>query len=196
MDFLCVQFHSTIKQKNSLIEGQIDERIALKELLIYLRCSKDKTPYFKFVDEIEPLEFDPYMVMEYLEEIVSGNIPQDLVDTVDYLYGEYEYSIDRVRSVDLIANSEVCFDHLIAEDCWKIIQKMEAKNLEIEDIQKLKENRQYVEDEYFLDILDKVIQISEDYNKNEGKNEKVFCDSLKKLSSKYQEYFNGEHYEE
>lgn len=183
-------------KKNSLIEGQIDERIALKELLIYLRCSKDKTPYFKFVDEIEPLEFDPYMVMEYLEEIISGNIPQDLVDTVDYLYGEYEYSIDRVRTVDSIANSMVCFDHLITEDCWKIIQKMEAKNLEIEDIQKLKENRQYVEDEYFLDILDKVIEISEDYNKNEGKNEKAFYDSLKKLSSKCQEYFNGERYEE
>lgn len=136
------------------------------------------------------------MVMEYLEEIVSGNIPQDLVDAVDYLYGEYEYSIDRVRIVDSIANSMVCFDHLITEDCWKIIQKMEAKNLEIEDIQKLKENRQYVEDEYFLDILDKVIQISEDYNKNEGKNEKAFYDSLKKLSSKCQEYFNGERYEE
>lgn len=155
-------------KKNSLIEGQIDERIALKELLIYLRCSKDKTPYFKFVDEIEPLEFDPYMVMEYLEEIVSGNIPQDLIDTVDYLYSENKYSIDRVEKVDLFANSMVCFDGLIKEDCWNIIQKIEAKNLELEDIEQLKENRQFVEDEDILVILDKVIQITEDYHKNRG----------------------------
>lgn len=183
-------------KKNSLIEGQIDERIALKELLIYLRCSKDKTPYFKFVDEIEPLEFDPYMVMEYLEEIVSGNIPQDLIDTVDHLYGENKYSIDRVKTVDLFANSMICFDGLIKEDCWNIIQKIEAKNLELEDIEQLKENRQFVEDEGIIVILDKVIQITEDYNKNGGKNEKVFYDSMKKLSSKYQDYFNGERYEE
>lgn len=136
------------------------------------------------------------MVMEYLEEIVSGNIPQDLIDTVDHLYGENKYSIDRVETVDLFANSMICFDGLIKEDCWNIIQKIEAKNLELEDIEQLKENRQFVEDEGIIVILDKVIQITEDYNKNGGKNEKVFYDSMKKLSSKYQEYFNGERYEE
>lgn len=183
-------------KKNSLIEGQIDERIALKELLIYLRCSKDKTPYFKFVDEIEPLEFDPYMVMEYLEEIVSGNIPQDLIDTVDYLYSENKYSIDRVEKVDLFANSMVCFDGLMKEDCWNIIQKIEAKNLELEDIEQLKENRQFVEDEDILVILDKVIQITEDYHKNRGENTKVFHDNMKKLSSEYQEYYKVDNCED
>jgi hypothetical protein len=136
------------------------------------------------------------MVMEYLEEIVSGNIPQDLIDTVDYLYGENKYSIDRVETVDLFANSMVCFDGLIKEDCWNIIQKIEAKNLELEDIEQLKENRQFVEDEDILVILDKVIQITEDYHKNRGENTKVFHDNMKKLSSEYQEYYKVDNCED
>lgn len=97
-------------KKNSLIEGQIDERIALKELLIYLRCSNDESDFLEFIDNIKPLNFDPAMIIEYLSEIVYGNIPQGLIDEVTYLYSENEYSAKRINIVDLVANNMMCFD--------------------------------------------------------------------------------------
>ena len=96
--------------KNSLMTEQMNERIALKELLIYLRCSNDEHAFFDFVDNIEPLDFDSAMVSEYLSEVVNGNIPQDLIDEVEYLYSEKQYSAQRIQTVDLFANNNIFFD--------------------------------------------------------------------------------------
>lgn len=52
-------------QESSLIKDQYNEYLAVKELLIYLRNSKDKTGFLKYVDEIEPLEFDPTNLITY-----------------------------------------------------------------------------------------------------------------------------------
>ena len=89
---------------------QMNERIALKELLIYLRCSNDECAFLDFIDNIEPLDFDSAMVTEYLSELVYGNVPQDLIDEVEYLYSENQYSAQRIQTVDLFANNEIYFD--------------------------------------------------------------------------------------
>ena len=99
-----------MNRKNSLMIEQINERIALKELLIYLRCSNDKCAFLDFIDNIEPLDFDSAMVTEYLSELVYGNVSQDLIDEVEYLYSENKYSAQRIQTVDLFANNKIYFD--------------------------------------------------------------------------------------
>ncbi|WP_370800812.1 hypothetical protein [Veillonella parvula] len=99
-----------MSRKNSLMTEQMNERIALKELLIYLRCSNDECAFLDFIDNIEPLDFDSAMVTEYLSELVYGNVPQDLIDEVEYLYSENQYSAQRIQTVDLFANNKIYFD--------------------------------------------------------------------------------------
>ena len=82
--------------KNSLQRQKIDERVALKELLVYFRNSKDSNSFTRFLDGIEPLELDIGLVNEYIQEICKGIVPQSLIDEVEYLYEENEYSVERL----------------------------------------------------------------------------------------------------
>ena len=61
-------------QEKSLVKDRGNEYLAVKELLIYLRNSKDKTGFLKYVDEIEPLEFDPANLITYLSDILYNEL--------------------------------------------------------------------------------------------------------------------------
>ena len=89
---------------------KIDERVALKELLVYFRNSKDSNSFTRFLDGIEPLELDIGLVNEYIQEICKGIVPQSLIDEVEYLYEENEYSVERLEMVDAIGNTDIIFD--------------------------------------------------------------------------------------
>ena len=99
------------KEKNSLMQAQIDESVALKELLVFYRKTDVKDPFFNFVDEIEPLDFDPVMVAGYLEDVIRGDIPQVLIDDVECMYEDYDNLGDRIQLMSAFANSNVIYDY-------------------------------------------------------------------------------------
>lgn len=96
-------------RKNSLQEQVVNEQIAFKELLVFLINNKCKSNFYNFIKEIEPLKFDIALANSYLESICKGNIPSDLVDEVEFLYGESGYSKDRLEMINCIGNDRVDF---------------------------------------------------------------------------------------
>ena len=143
-------------QESSLI-NQYNEYLAVKELLIYLRNSKDKTGFLKYVDEIEPLEFDPTNLITYLNNITRGIIPQELVDEAEYLYEELDKPYDREKLVSLFAEENVMFEFPVQKECIEIINDVIEHNLVKEEgIKRLEALYDYVEDE---DIQNLIIEI-------------------------------------
>lgn len=144
-------------QESSSIKDQYNEYLAVKELLIYLRNSKDKTGFLKYVDEIEPLEFDPTNLITYLNNITRGIIPQELVDEAEYLYEELDKPYDREKLVSLFAEENVMFEFPVQKECIEIINDVIEHNLVKEEgIKRLEALYDYVEDE---DIQNLIIEI-------------------------------------
>ena len=141
-------------QKKSLIKDQNNEYLAVKELLIYLRNSKDKTSFLKYVDEIEALGFDPANLITYLSNITRGIIPQELVDEAKYLYGELDKPYDREKLISLFAEENVMFEFPAQKECIEIINDVIEHNLATEEeIKRLEELYDYVEDEDIRNLI-------------------------------------------
>lgn len=141
-------------QKKSLIKDQNNEYLAVKELLIYLRNSKDKTSFLKYVDEIEALGFDPANLITYLSNITRGIIPQELVDEAEYLYGELDKPYDREKLISLFAEENVMFEFPAQKECIEIINDVIEHNLATEEeIKRLEELYDYVEDEDIRNLI-------------------------------------------
>ena len=96
--------------QNSLQRQKMDERVVLKELLVYIRNSKDSNSFTRFLDGIEPLELDIGLLNEYICEICKGAVPQFLINEVEDLYRENGYSAERMELVDVIGNTDIIFD--------------------------------------------------------------------------------------
>ncbi len=141
-------------QKKSLIKDQNNEYLAVKELLIYLRNSKDKTSFLKYVDEIEALGFDPENLITYLSNITRGIVPQELVDEAEYLYGELDKPYDREKLISLFAEENVMFEFPAQKECIEIINDVIEHNLATEEeIKRLEELYDYVEDEDIRNLI-------------------------------------------
>lgn len=111
-------------RKNSLYNQLLNEQIAAKELLVFLINSKHKNGFYKFIKEIKPLKIDVALVNSYLESIFKGDIPNDLVDEMEYLYGEHNYSKDRIEMINCIGNSRIDFDFIIVESLREILESL------------------------------------------------------------------------
>ncbi len=172
--------------KNSLAAGQMDEKLALKELLIYLRNSKDKDSFLRYIDEIDPLEFDPPMAMEYLHDVINGNITQGLVDEVECLYGENGYSKDRFQLVNLFAETGVVFDEPIIKDCWEIVQKIQNHEIDEEELEQLEYEKDFFKEDELVSITEGIIYASREYIKNHD--QIAFDIAIKKLVDNFEEY--------
>ena len=141
----------------SLIEEKINERIAFKELLVYLRNSKEKSAFLKYLDGIKPLEFDPPMVMDYIKEIAEGIIPQTLIDEVENMYVENEYKFERVQLVDLMGDPWVRFDYPDVCECNKILSGIvEKKIIEKSMIDCLNDHANFIEEDEIREVLENV----------------------------------------
>lgn len=128
--------------------------MAVKELLIYLRNSKDKTGFLKYVDEIEALEFDPANLIKYLSNIMRGIIPQELVDEVKYLYEELDKPYDREELVSLFAKESIMFEFPAQKECIEIINDAIEHNIVTEGkIKRLENLYDYVEDEDIQNLI-------------------------------------------
>ena len=108
--------------KNSLQRMKITETIALKELLVFLKNSKESTPFTRFLKTIQPLEMDIALINEYIMEIGKGTIPQALVDEVECLYEESGYGKDRIEQISLIGDPYVMFEYGEIFECIKLAE--------------------------------------------------------------------------
>lgn len=175
-------------KKKSLMEGQLNERIAFKEILIYIRNSKEKTAFFKFMNDIKPLNFDPAMIIDYLGELSEGTVSQTLIDEVEWLYGENEYSHERVELVDLIGNSQVMFEYPDIEACNNILFKiLNDKSINDELINCISKHIVYIDDEDILEVLNGVKSHYQEYK--DGKyGLSVFLEQVQEAYNEYQNF--------
>ena len=174
-------------KKKSLMEGKLKERIAFKEIFVYIRNSKDKSAFFKFLNEIKPLEFDPALIIDYLKELSEGNISQKLIDDVEWLYDENGYDFERAKYVDLIGDTGVRFDYPDIEACNNILFRViEEKKVNDDIIDCLDEHMHYIEDDEIIEVLNGVKESFQEYK--DGKCD--FNNLLKQVKEYYGEYQN------
>lgn len=97
--------------KRSLQAVNDNERISLAELIIFLTNSIETTGFIDFVHSISPLELDPYMIQDFLVDIMNRQIPQDLVDTVTEIYANMSPKAvqERKEMISVIGASNVIF---------------------------------------------------------------------------------------
>lgn len=135
-------------QETSFIKDKNNEHLAVKELLIYLRNSTDKNSFLKYIDEIDPLEFDPANLITYLNNIIRGIIPQELVDEAEELYKELDKPYNREEYVSLFAEENISFEFPTQKECIEIINNIIKHHLVTEEeIERLKTLYDYVENE-------------------------------------------------
>ncbi|MBD5495750.1 MAG: hypothetical protein HDR12_15650 [Lachnospiraceae bacterium] len=175
-------------KKKSLMEGQLNERISFKEILIYVRNTREKTAFLKFIDDIEPLEFDPALVIDYLGEFAEGTVSQSLLDEVEFLYGENEYSNERVELVDLIGNPQVMFEYPYIEACNDILFRiLKDKAIDDDMINCLDKHIDYIDDDDILEVLNKVKRSYQEYKEGKCKLE-VFLEQIQENYNEYQNF--------
>lgn len=160
-------FRSTYK-KNSLQEQKVTEKLALKELLVCFRKSKEKSPLMYYIDSIEPLEMDLALFNEYISEISDGIIPQGLVDEVEELYKEKNYYRQRRESVDAIGNPNVDFDFYPVRQCLTLMEEFVVSNEKpMEFAKRFLEMYEMLDDEYDCDNLANTSKLCEAFLKNQ-----------------------------
>lgn len=168
-----------------LIEGKMNERVSFKELLIYLRNCKEKSAYLKFIDDITPLDFDPPLVMDYINSISNGNIPQGLVDEVETIYDENNYSFERVQLVDLIGCSNVEFDYPYIDECYQILNNViKTKDIDDDTIKSIDDNLCYINDDEIVEIMEKIKESYKLYKKENSSLDEL----LNLIKNYYDEY--------
>lgn len=172
-------------RKQSLMEGQLIERISFKEFLLYLRNSKDESAFLKYMSEIPPLEFDKGLIEEYINELSNSIIPQDLIDEVEELYSENGYSQDRVNLVDLMGTRHVQFDYPYILECNSILEKiLNEKNVDEHCINSLAHHAKYIEDDEVIEIIDSIIKTYEQYKSGAY----TLDNALSEIEKNYEEY--------
>ena len=175
-------------KKNSLMREQLDESVAFKELLVFFRKMQHKNAFIKFIDEIKPLDFDPGLLVEYLENVIKGDIPQTLIDDVEYMYGENGYSSDRIMLMDAFANSNVWYEYPEIEKAGQLIAEVISNPQSVYSVVPLlKQCKEYISGEEIVDTIDKGIKILNEHQ--EGKiDDTEMVQELKIVCEEYQEY--------
>lgn len=96
-------------RKNNLSEGIVDEKISLKEFIVFLINPKQTSKIYEFIREIDPLNFDINLINEYIRDISNGKISSCLVDQVESMYMDYDGNIqERIKIMnDFIGNPNI-----------------------------------------------------------------------------------------
>lgn len=85
-----------------------DEDVLWKELLVYFMNTKDSSSYLKFLRSIEPLEFDPALVSDYLECFKSDSGNTFVMDELEYLYSESVSDVkERLEMMQVIGANNI-----------------------------------------------------------------------------------------
>lgn len=85
---------------------------AVKELLVYLMNTKADNAFLNFMRQIEPLDFDPALVEDFVLHLCKKRVLTDLVDEVDYQYYEADlFSKEKLKErkemLGIVANDSV-----------------------------------------------------------------------------------------
>lgn len=147
-------------RKDSLQERIMTESIVLKELLIFLRNTKQSNALIRFIESIPPLELDPGCLNEYIENLTIGTVSQSLIDEIECLYEENVYSKDRIDSVDLIGDSNVLFDFREIDDCLQMLNRFADGNVADKEFAlQFPQKLEMVDDDCAHEILDDVVKL-------------------------------------
>ncbi|EMB73116.1 TPA: hypothetical protein ACPQXX_001373 [Streptococcus mutans] len=171
-----------MENSRGLSSIKIDERIALSEILIYLRNTSDKSSYLKFIEGISPLNFDKMEISGYLSVILLENrVPQHLIDEIDYIYTEEDIDVrERIANLDLLTkgNMQVLLDYPYLKEVYIILKNVKKlEDISAEATNKLQESNCYIDDSDIQDIIESVIDIANQYRNNEISRE-VFIDEF------------------
>lgn len=86
------------------------EEVLWKELLIFFMNTKGTSGYLKFLREIEPLDFDPGLVPDYLDCFQSAIARAQIIDELETLYEDIPDIKERFAKIKLIGTPGVSFD--------------------------------------------------------------------------------------
>lgn len=88
-----------------------DEDVLWKELLIFFMNTKSTSGYLDFLRGIDPLDFDPGLVGDYLDCFQSDAAKSFVLDELEHHYEELEeQKRERLDLIRVIAAPNVCFD--------------------------------------------------------------------------------------
>ncbi len=94
-----------------LSEATIEsEDVLWKELLVFFMNTKTTSGYLNFLRGIQPLEFDPGLVDEYLHCFRSDAEKSLARDELDALYDELSNKGERLELMSVIGKDGICFE--------------------------------------------------------------------------------------
>lgn len=155
-------------RKNSLQDLKVTEMTALKEFLVYIRNTKDSSAVIRYIEKVKPLDIDPEMLNEYIDELTLGNVSRALIDEVETLYEENGYSVERMRQVGVIGDTDAAFETGEAFDCIGKIESFLNNPAENEDFAlnfpKLIEQ---IGDGYIAEDFSEAVELCEKYSEKQ-----------------------------
>lgn len=86
-----------------------NEKLFQKELLIHLINGHIDTPYFRFIKDIPPIDFDEYEAQDHIERLLDVHKCQDGIDEVEAIYEDNKLGKDRIELLTLI-DANLVFD--------------------------------------------------------------------------------------
>ncbi|WP_311154388.1 hypothetical protein [uncultured Streptococcus sp.] len=160
------------ENKRGLSAIKIDERIAISEILVYLRNTSDKSSYLKFIEEITPLNFDRMEISGYLSVFLLENrVPQYLIDQIENLYDLENINVrERIEQLELMAkdNMQVSFDFPYQKKIYTLLQDIkQRKDISIETTKQLQEANCYIDDRIIQENIESIIDTANKYLNNE-----------------------------
>lgn len=150
----------------------------LKEFLVYLRNTKDTNAVLRYMEKIKPLDMDISLLNDYMSKLVIGNVPQFLIDEVETLYLENEYSVDRMREVGLIGDTNVLFEIGEVFECIQQIEDFVDGSIKNDDFAvKFIELINQIDDEVVTQNFYDVVKLCEKFIEKQL-NRQAFIDAL------------------
>jgi hypothetical protein len=89
------------------------ENVLWKELLVFFMNTKSTSGYLNFLRNIEPLEFDPGLVDDYLECFQSDSAKANVSDQLESLYEDIENKSERLDMMKYIGAPYI---HFVEDD--------------------------------------------------------------------------------
>jgi len=86
------------------------EDVLWKELIVFLRNTRQESKWLEYINSIDPLEFDAGLISEYLQSFGSNVKKIEIVEELESLYEDVENKGERLRQIGILGDPNVCFD--------------------------------------------------------------------------------------
>jgi len=86
------------------------ENVLWKELLVFFMNTNSTSGYLEFLRGIEPLEFDPALIDEYLDCFQSDAAKSFVIGELESLYEEISDKAERLQMMEVIGSPNVYFN--------------------------------------------------------------------------------------